>query len=57
MVAGLDLFIDHFEQYSGHYLLIGGSACDWHFQRRGLPFRAMKDIDMIMIVEALTNVF
>lgn len=57
MVVGLDLFIQHFEPYAGHYILIGGSACDWQMEQKGLPFRATKDIDVILIVEALSDEF
>ena len=57
MVVGLDLFIQHFEPYKGHYVLIGGSACDWQMEQKGLPFRATKDIDIILIVEALSDEF
>lgn len=57
MVVGLDLFIQHFQSYSGHYVLIGGSACDWQMEQKGLPFRATKDLDIILVVEALSNQF
>jgi hypothetical protein len=57
MVVGLALFIQHFEPYTDHYVLIGGSACDWQMEQKGLPFRATKDIDIILIVEALSNEF
>lgn len=57
MVVGLDLFIQHFESYTDHYVLIGGSACDWQMEQKGLSFRATKDIDIILIVEALSGEF
>lgn len=57
MVVGLDLFIEHFEAYTDHYVLIGGSACDWQMEQKGLPFRATKDIDIVLIVEALSDEF
>lgn len=57
MVVGLDIFIKHFELYTDHYVLIGGSACDWQMEQKGLPFRATKDIDIILIVEALSDEF
>ncbi len=57
MVGGLDVFIEHFEAYTDHYVLIGGSACDWQMEQKGLPFRATKDIDIILIVEALSDEF
>jgi hypothetical protein len=57
MVVGLDIFVEHFENYKEHYVLIGGSACDWQMEHRGLSFRSTKDIDLILIVEALTDEF
>ena len=57
MVVGLDLFIQHFESYTDHYVLIGGSACDWHMEQKGLPFRTTKDIDIMLIVDALSDEF
>lgn len=57
MVVGLDLFIEHFKDYKDHYVLIGGGACDWQMEHKGLSFRSTKDIDIILIVEALTDEF
>lgn len=57
MVAGLDIFTEHFEPFTDHYILIGGGACDWQMEQKGLPFRATKDLDIILIVEALSDNF
>jgi hypothetical protein len=57
MVTGLDKFIEHFLEFNSHYILIGGGACDWQMRKKGLPFRATKDLDIILIVEALSNEF
>jgi hypothetical protein len=57
MVVGLALFIQHFELYTDHYILIGGSACDWQMEQKGLPFRSTKDIDLMLIVEVLSDEF
>lgn len=57
MVTGLDIFTEHFKSHTEHYLLIGGGACDQHFQKKGLDFRATKDLDIILIVEALSKEF
>jgi hypothetical protein len=57
MVAGLDLFSEHFERYKDHYVLIGGGACDRQMELKGITFRATKDLDIILIVEALTDEF
>ena len=57
MVTGLNVFKKYFNGYTDHYILIGGSACDWHMEKLGLPFRVTKDLDVILIVEALSNSF
>jgi len=57
MVIGLDIFTEHFKSHTDQYLLIGGGACDHFFQKKGLDFRATKDLDIILIVEALSNEF
>lgn len=57
MVVGLDIFTEHFKSHTEQYLLIGGGACDQHFQKRGLDFRVTKDLDIILIVEAISNDF
>lgn len=53
MVKGLDLFISHFKGMEDNYVLIGGCACDLWMNEQNLPFRATKDIDMVIIVEVL----
>jgi hypothetical protein len=57
MVVGMDLFAEHFKSHTQQYVLIGGGACDRHFEKAGLPFRVTKDLDIILIVEALTAEF
>jgi hypothetical protein len=57
MVIGLNLFKKHFAGQTDHYILIGGSACDWHMEQLGVPFRATKDLDIILVVEALSDDF
>jgi len=57
MVVGLKHFIEYFEPYKTNYILIGGAACDFHFDGAGLPFRATKDLDLIIIVENLNSDF
>lgn len=57
MVEGLDLFTAHFADHTDHYVLIGGTACDRHFTQREIPFRATKDLDIILVVEALNDAF
>ena len=43
MVIGMDLLIEHFQSHTNQYILIGGAACDRHFEKVGLPFRATKE--------------
>lgn len=57
MVKGLDTFRKYFEKYEEQYVLIGGAACDIVFESNDTVFRATRDLDMVLIVEALTLKF
>jgi len=57
MVRGLDAFKRYFESYQDNYVIIGGTACDIIVSREGFKPRATKDIDIILIVEALDSSF
>lgn len=57
MVTGLELFRDFFEGDEDKYVLIGGAACDICFTADSSSFRATKDLDIVLIVEALTPEF
>lgn len=57
MAAGMDIFKSHFSEYRDQYVLIGGMACDILLSEAGERFRPTKDIDMVLIVEALTTEF
>lgn len=57
MVRGLDLFKKYFERYSANYVIIGGTACDIILDEAGFVPRATKDIDIILVVEALNADF
>jgi hypothetical protein len=57
MVRGLDTFKKYFEAYPKNYVIIGGTACDIIIEEAGLIPRATKDIDIILIVEALSSEF
>ena len=57
MVVGLDIFKKYFEQYPDNYIIIGGTACDIIIGEAGFTPRATKDIDVILIVEALSTEF
>ena len=57
MVQGIEVFKTYFSGYEDQYMLIGGMACDLLMSDAGLDFRRTKDIDMVLIVEALTTEF
>lgn len=57
MVRGLDKYKDFFKDFAGNYLLIGGAACDRQMENVGLDFRATKDLDIVLIVEAYSADF
>lgn len=56
-VKGLDLFREHFCDYADRYVLIGGTACDLVMTEAGLTFRATKDLDIVLCLEALDKDF
>jgi hypothetical protein len=57
MVVGLDVFREHFRDYPDNYVLIGGAACDLLMNEAGIGFRATKDLDLVVCVEALDEKF
>ena len=57
MVKGIDLFAKHFEGFEDSYVLIGGAACDLWMKTKGMPFRATRDLDIVIVVEALNTDF
>lgn len=57
MVNGIEKFKEHFAVYKNNYVIIGGTACEVHEDAAGQRPRATKDIDMILIVEAMSRDF
>ena len=57
MVKGIDIFQEYFKDYTDQYVLIGGAACSISFAEQDADFRATKDLDMVLIVEAQTREF
>jgi len=57
VVKGLDVFRRHFAGYEEQYVLIGGTAATLAMEEAGLEFRATKDLDIVLHVEALTPDF
>lgn len=56
-MVGVEYFREWFHGYENQYAIIGGTACDLLMSDEGLDFRATKDIDLVLIVEALTPEF
>ena len=57
MVNGLNVFRNYFNDFPDNYIIIGGTACDIIIDAAGFIPRATKDIDIILIVEALNPEF
>jgi len=57
VVNGLKLFQEAFETYTDQYILIGGTACDLLLDDAGLQFRATRDLDIVLCIEALDESF
>jgi hypothetical protein len=57
MVRGIGIFRSYFENFTNNYIIIGGTACDIVIGRAGFNPRATRDIDIILVVEALTPTF
>ena len=57
MVRGLSKFSQHFVGLEDCFILIGGTACDLWMGSQGLDFRATKDLDIVLVVEALKPEF
>ncbi len=53
MIAGIESFREWFSGYEEKYAIIGGTACDLLMSEAGLEFRATKDIDLVLIIEAM----
>lgn len=57
MVTGLEKFKERFSKFEGMYSLIGGVACGLLMDDAGLDFRATKDFDVVLIIEAIDAEF
>jgi len=57
MVRGLERFRAQLGAYADQYVLIGGAACDLLMNEAGLEFRATRDLDIVLCVEALDTDF
>lgn len=57
MVHGIEKFKEFFAGFEDKYVIIGGTACEVHELNYAQRPRATKDIDIILIVEALSSDF
>lgn len=57
MVVGIDRFREYFKDYQGSYVLIGGVAASITMEDLGERFRPTKDLDVVLVVEALNREF
>jgi len=57
MVRGLDIFKKYFVAYPDNYVIIGGTARDTIIENAGFEPKGTKDIDVILVVEALVVEF
>ncbi len=53
MITGIESFKEWFKENKQQYTVIGGTACDILMSHEGLEFRATKDIDLVLIIEAI----
>ena len=49
----MDSFREWFSGCEGQYAIIGGTACDLLMSAAGIDFRATKDVDLVLIIEAV----
>lgn len=57
MVKGLDTFRMAMRPFRDNFVIIGGTACDIHLSGSSMRPRATDDIDIIVVVERLTQDF
>jgi hypothetical protein len=57
VVVGIDRFREYFKDYQGSYVLIGGVAASITMDLLDEAFRTTKDLDIVLVVEALNLQF
>ena len=57
MVTGIERWKEYFSDYKDKYVLIGGAACNLLEEEFDMNPRATKDLDLVLVVEALTPDF
>ena len=53
-MKGIDKIREYLGKHKGNYVIIGGTACNLNLEESNLHGRATKDVDMIVVCEALT---
>ena len=56
-MIGIESFKKYFKGYENQYVIIGGTACEQVLEFNEYDFRVTKDIDMVLIIDALTKEF
>jgi len=56
-MIGIDVFREYFKGYKDQYVLIGGAALDVQLSGTPIAPRVTRDLDIVLIVEALTQDF
>lgn len=54
-MVGIDKLREYLGGYNANYVIIGGTACNLHLEDADLQGRATKDIDMIVVCEAINE--
>ena len=54
-MKGIDKIRQYLGNYKGNYVIIGGTACNLNLEESNIHGRATKDVDMIVVCEALTT--
>jgi hypothetical protein len=57
ILTKLKSFRRWFDGYDDNYIIIGGAACSLIFHEEEAEFRPTKDVDIVLIVEALDSTF
>jgi len=54
-MVGIDKLREYLGDFSANYVIIGGTACNLNLEEADLQGRATKDVDMIVICEAISH--
>ncbi len=53
-MKGIERIRQYLGEHKGNYVIIGGTACNLNLEEANLQGRATKDVDMIVVCEAIT---